>query len=217
MLIANEFRAFAERRAKAVRLIKVAEIESNPFLLDFLVRELGAETTDEIGRFLISKRLERGAGTSMGRTLQSVARIVSGHREEPAVRGVDIQFDQSGTTWLVRVRSGPGINVTSASESIDQLTNAANDVPGARLLLGICYGTVGDMNPTVENRLRDSGVEVKAGEGFWEFLAKGDEGTMAEVEQIAKMVAAEKSALLSQLLDARVSEVARTLSNSRAD
>lgn len=203
--IRQRFEAFVRSRLRGANKLDAAALRPNPFLVDILIRGLGFDRAEQVATFLVNQRFERGAVTSMGTTLQHVARIVAGPESGSGTGGADLEVHRAGIRYFVQVKSGPvTINKDIASEISRDLNSARQRYGGNSVaVLGICYGTNEEVNPIGRGILQERGISILAGVAFWEFLS-GEAGTMDEIQAIARETAQSTAGALTAALKAQV-------------
>ncbi|GMU41876.1 MAG: hypothetical protein AMXMBFR23_27420 [Chloroflexota bacterium] len=203
--IRGKFEAFVRRRLAGATRLDVTELRPNPFLVDILIRGLGFDRAEQVATFIVNQRFERGAVTSMGTTLQDVARIVAGPESGSGTDGADLEVHRDGVRYFVQVKSGPvTINKDIASEISRDLNSARQRYGGNSVaILGVCYGTDLEVNPIGRGILTERGVRILAGAEFWDFLSN-DKGTMDEIQSIARETAQSTAGVLTEALRRQV-------------
>jgi Type II restriction endonuclease EcoO109I len=102
-----------------------------------------------------------------------------------------------GRRHFVQVKTGPDTANKDIAQNIARLLNAARARdPSAICILGVCYGRPDQISKIAKAELQATGVGLKVGAEFWEFIS-GDPVCLVEVLELAGEVA-----------DARVTEAA---------
>ncbi len=188
------FTAFVRDRFRSLRGIKLDDLQVNPFLA-----RLVARTPAELGRFLVDQAWTRGAVTSMGFKLQSVAREVSTAYRTSSVNGADLEADDPilMRRSLMQVKSGPNTIDKGLRDDIRSKLNEAETrtkqggLPKGYVLvkmLGMCYGRLDQRNQWVLD-LGSWGFDVDhIGRAFWQEVT-GDQAAYEQIFNIADRIA----------------------------
>jgi len=176
------FEGFLQRRFKAIRQLKLSDLDVNPFLIRVMRNEMGFETPRDIVRWLLQQRLERGTVTSFGNTLQDVAKLFS---DGTAVEGADILKVKGGKRYHIQVKSGPNPTDSHLSTKTSELLQSAERRNrGSVALFAMCYGAPDRVSSVIKKYVK---VDYLVGKQFWEFISD-DPRCMREVYQIADEV-----------------------------
>ena len=180
------FEGFLRERARAIRRLRIEDLDVNPFLIRLLSKELGLRDARSIVRWLVNQRLERGTVTAFGIALQNAARVFS---EGTGVEGADILKTREGRHYYIQVKSGPNpIPKEQAKRIADLLRSAQRRNRGSVALFGMCYGTRGQVSSIVRKYIGEEGsIDWLAGREFWEFIS-GDPNCVDEIYAIAAEV-----------------------------
>lgn len=177
------FRKFLLNRIKNVRMLKMSDLDINPFLIRILSHELGLDNSEAIVRWLISQRLERGTVTSFGIALQDAAKVFS---EGTGVEGADILKTKKGRHYHIQVKSGPNTIPKDLGVRIAQLLRSAQRRNrGSLTLYGMCYGSNARVSSIVKKYVEEEGgIDWICGKKFWEFISD-DPQCVEEIYEIA--------------------------------
>lgn len=188
------FIKFMTKCFKSLRGMRLESLTINPILA-----RLVARTPSELARFVVDQRWNRTAATSMGFTLQSVAREVATVFRSSAVSGADLEADDQALRRLslMQVKSGPDTVNKDIMDSIQaKLAEAERRVRHSGLpagyvvvkMVGMCYGRPANRNNWVKG-LGSSGFDIDSiGRAFWKTLT-GDPTAYIQVFDIAARVA----------------------------
>lgn len=200
--IEAEFRSFIRRRIAGINDLKPENFHPNPFLAAILGSELMAT-------FPVNQRFERGTVTSFGTTLQNVARIVAGPSSGSGTGGADLEMEADGKRYFVQIKSGPNTASLDIADAISEKLNSARVRygKGATGVLGLCFGTIDEVNPIAKKAFDSRGIEIWAGRQFWTTIAQGDESMFDQVLAIANTVGKDAS-MLHQAFRRKTEELA---------
>ncbi|MGB9872195.1 MAG: PmeII family type II restriction endonuclease [Anaerolineae bacterium] len=203
------FENFLRERARAIRRLRMGDLDINPFLVRLLSKELGLNDARSIVRWLVNQRLERGAVTSFGLALQNVAKVFS---EGTGVEGADILKTRGGRHYYIQVKSGPNpIPKEQAKRIAELLRSAQRRNRGSVALFGMCYGSRDQVSSIVRKYVaEEGGVDWLAGREFWEFIS-GDPDCVDEIDAIAAEVGETfrdaQGQTLAEILEAKLDEL----------
>lgn len=163
---------FHRRRLATVEKLTLAQLlKKNPYL--FRAKNL-AIVSDLIGS-LLDAFLSSSEEKLFGDFLESLALFVAqqtagGHKS--AAPGVDLEFFNSGTHFVVSIKSGPNWGNSSQQSKLAQdLRDAVKRVKQARIVgnvqpvLGICYGKT-------RTTLTRGGFLKVVGQNFWYLISE---------------------------------------------
>ncbi|RME31747.1 MAG: hypothetical protein D6793_11915 [Thermoflexia bacterium] len=108
------FENFLRERARAIRRLRIEDLDVNPFLIRLLSKELGLQDARSIVRWLVNQRLERGTVTSFGLALQKAAQVFS---EGTGVEGADILKTREGRHYYIQREKRPESHPQRAGET----------------------------------------------------------------------------------------------------
>ncbi len=205
------FEDFLRERARAIRRLRIKDLDINPFLIRLLSKELGLKDARSIVRWLVNQRLERGTVTSFGIALQKAARVFS---EGTGVEGADILKIHEGRHYYIQVKSGPNpIPKEQAKRIADLLRSAQRRNWGSVALFRMCYGSQDQVSSIVRKYVaEEGGVDWLAGRKFWEFIS-GDPDCVSEIYAIAAEVGETfrdaQGQTLAEILEAKLDELER--------
>ncbi len=180
------FERFLRNRLRAVRRLRIEDLNVNPFLIRVLASELRLNDAAAIVRWLVSQRLERGMVTAFGIALQEAAGVFS---EGTGVEGADILKVKDGIHYHIQIKSGPNTIPKDLGVRISQLLRSAQRRNrGSVALYGMCYGSAEQVSSIVKKYVYDEGgVDWLSGRKFWEFIS-GEPDCIEEIYRIAAEV-----------------------------
>ena len=203
--IRTEFAAFLRRRIDAARSRVASDDDVNPFLTAVLGPRLMADMR-------VHQTFERGVVTSFGGTLQKIARLVAGPGSGSGTGGADLELTTGGHHYFVQIKSGPKTVNKDIAEAISANLNSARARydAGAVGVLGVCFGTLAQLNKIARPELERRGIEVWIGRDFWTQVGHGDESTYDQLLEIAAQ-ASVAGAELQPLFEEKVAEMSAAL------
>ncbi|MDR0673412.1 MAG: hypothetical protein LBF93_07100 [Zoogloeaceae bacterium] len=162
---------FHDKRIKSLDRLKLKKVlkRKNPYLF----RAKNMLTSEQIVRGLVDAHLSSNEETLFGDWLEGLAIFISQQLHggyKSGIRGIDLEFDDAGTRYIVAIKSGPNWGNSS------QIAKMRSDFVTAKKTLrtshsklnivavnGCCYGR--DNNP-------DKGDYFKyCGQRFWQFIS----------------------------------------------
>lgn len=167
--------SFHAKRISSLDNLKLTKVlkRKNPYLF----KAKHVLTSEQIVKSLVDAYLSSNEETIFGDWLEGLAifinnRVYGGWKS--GITGIDLEFDKSGTRYIVSIKSGPnwGNSRQIAKMSSDFLSAArslrtSNSKLAIVAVNGCCYGT--DRNP-------DKGSYFKyCGQAFWEFISADPE------------------------------------------
>ncbi len=196
------FTEFLRRRIRAIRRLRLRDLDINPFVLRLYSQQLGLSDSESIVRWLVQQRLERGTVTALGTALQRVARVFS---EGTGVEGADIMKTKDGRHYYIQVKSGPNTVPKDMARRISELLHSAQRRnAGSVALFAMCYGSPDRVSSIVRKYVE---VEWIIGKEFWEFISD-DPNCLDEIYTIATEVSQEfrdrQGQTISEVLEARI-------------
>ena len=199
--IRKEFEAFLRRRIAAVSSRIPDSDELNPFLTAVLGPRLMADMR-------VHQAFERGVVTSFGGTLQRVARIVAGQASGSGTGGADLEMTEHERRYFVQIKSGPKTANKDIAEKISDKLNSARARYGAGAtgVLGVCFGTLDQVNPIARPEFENRGIEIWIGRDFWTRISQGEASTYDEILDLASEASVVGSDL-QRVFDLKVSEM----------
>lgn len=165
---------FHQGRIQKLESLKLNELLSrkNPYLF----RAKNIEKCQDLIEGFLDASVSSSEEERFGEFLEGLAIFVSGQTcdgRKSAVPGVDLEFTDDGTQYLVSIKSGPNWGNNAQHERLSQNLNSAvtrirqNDRnANVRAVLGCCYGrskTVG--------QARHGWMKV-VGQSFWHFISE---------------------------------------------
>jgi hypothetical protein len=162
--------SFLEARFKTLDKMRLRDIlGKNPYLF----RSKNLTSVDQLIEAMIEARLSSSEEKKFGDFLERLAIFVSqqtsdGHKS--TARGLDLEFIQGNTLYLVAIKSGPNWGNSSQYQSLEtnfknavRIQRQANSGLSIQPVLGICYGKSPDV---------DTGLYIKKmGQRFWYFIS----------------------------------------------
>jgi len=207
--IRSVFERFLANRAKAIRNLKIEDLNINPFLLRILAKELKLKDARSIVIWLVHQRLERGTVTSFGIALQNAAKVFS---EGSAVEGADILKRKRGRSYHIQIKSGPNTIPKDLGVRISQLLRSAQRRNrGSIALYGMCYGSEQQVSNIVRKYVEEEGgINWISGREFWEFISDVPD-CVSEIYKIAAEVSETfrdvEGKSLTEILEAKIAEL----------
>lgn len=193
--VKEEFTGLVGKAFDSLRGLSLKARPVNPFFAALVAR-----TPDDLARFIVGQRVERGVVTSLGIRIQKVALAVGTAMHPSGVPEADLEGRDEDLKRhrLMQVKIGPDtINKTMASGIERNLKEAENRIKlGGQAkgwvvekMLGMCYGRPEHRSAWVIG-LGKSGFDVdRIGREFWAFIT-GEQDAYKEVFDIALTVAA---------------------------
>ncbi len=169
--VANNIGVFHQKRIQSLDRLKLTDVlrRKNPYLFKAKYL-LGA---DQIVRALIDAHISSNEETIFGDWLEGLAIFINtkafGGRKS-GITGVDLEFDEQGTRYIVAIKSGPNWgNSSQIAKMISDFKTAKKTIRTSNSQMnivavnGCCYGR--DSKP-------DKGDYFKyCGQRFWEFIS----------------------------------------------
>jgi len=205
------FRKFLSNRVKAIRKLKLSDLDINPFLIRILSHELKLNNSKAIIEWLVSQRIERGTVTSFGIALQEAAKVFS---EGTGVEGADILKTKNGRHYHIQVKSGPNTIPKDLGVRIAQLLRSAQRRNrGSVALYGMCYGNKSQVSSIVKKYVQEEGgVDWISGREFWEFIS-GDSQCVEEIYEVIATVGRtfkdSRGETLSEVIENKINELTK--------
>lgn len=158
---------FLDRRYAALKGVTLESLDINPFLLRLMSKTSGIEKAEDIIRWALDQRMERGTVTSFGMLIEGIAKVFSGKTK---TAGADIVKEKGKKTYYIQVKSGPNtVNKDIASEITRLLEDATKGKPNSVGMLGMCYGKGERVSSIIRKYM---GVQTIIGAKFWEFISE---------------------------------------------
>ena len=170
---------FLENRLKTIQKIDFEDYEINSFLLASAKDQLGMKNQNDLARWIVTQRSERGLVTSFGGVLQKIAKTFS---EEATTPGFTMTLKKNGKKYNILVTSGP--NPFAKRQAVDvrrQFEDSVESDSTSIPVLGMCYGNDDAVSNIVKSELK--GMRYYAGGKFWEFLS-GEEKCRDDILKI---------------------------------
>ncbi len=162
---------FHQRRLKSIETLKLDKLlRKNPYLFKAKNIHTATELIDGFLVAFLSSSEEKLFGDFLEGLAVFVAEMTcNGHKS--TATGVDLEFFNRGTHYVVSIKSGPNWGNSSQQNKLEQdLKNAVARVkqarrsPSVQAILGICYGK------TRTGYLR--GYLKIVGQNFWYFISE---------------------------------------------
>jgi hypothetical protein len=168
--INQEVDRFLEARFKTLDKMRLKDIlGKNPYLF----RAKNLTSVEQLMDAMIEARLSSSEEKKFGDFLERLAIFVSQETSDgrkSTARGLDLEFFEGNTLYLVAIKSGPNWGNSSQYQSLEAnfktakvVQRQANSGFNIQPVLGICYGK----SPDVDNGL----YIKKTGQRFWQFLS----------------------------------------------
>jgi hypothetical protein len=172
--VEDHISVFHGKRIAKIGQLKLKNVlqKKNPYL--FKAKYL--QTAEEIIRELVNAYISSSEETMFGDWLEGLAifinqKVYSGWKS--GIKGIDLEFDNNGSRYIVSIKSGPNWGNSSQIEKMENVFNIAKKTlrtSDSKLQIicvnGCCYGK--DNNP-------DKGSYYKyCGQTFWEFIGGGE-------------------------------------------
>ena len=162
---------FHEKRLQSLDGLKLRKVlnRKNPYLF----KAKNVLTSEEIIKGLLDAQISSSEETIFGDWLEGLAifineKVYAGRKS--GIEGIDLEFDQDGTRFIVNIKSGPNWgNSTQIRKMIEDFKRAKRILrtSGAKFSIeainGCCYGR--DNNP------EKGDYRKLCGQRFWEFIS----------------------------------------------
>lgn len=161
------FERFLSKKIQSLEELSLSDMGINPFLIAVVGDQIGIANSDDLARWMVLQRIERGTSTAFGATLKHVAREFCNADPLP---GMDGRIERGGSVYNLLITSGPKHNYAAVHCMRDRLQATKSDEPDSVPMLGMCYGndsSVGDMTKKYLD-----GIHQIAGRDFWTFLSE---------------------------------------------
>ena len=168
---------FHDKKIDKLKKLKIDDIvkRKNPYLF----KAKGTDTANDFVKAVLDATVSSGEETMFGNFLEKIAievcKQVRGGRKS-GVKGLDLEFEEGHTKYLISIKSGPNWGNSSQIEALIKKFNDAKKtlatsggVAGLTIVCieACCYGT--DNNP-------EKGTHQKlCGQRFWELISGGNE------------------------------------------
>ena len=161
--VKKQLQGIAQARFNALDKLSIETLDFNPFLL----RLLGFETPREIAEFMVTQRTERGAVTSYGQRIQTIAKLIT--TRGTGVEGADICKEKNGRRYYIQMKAGPNTPDKDILQQINTLLQGAiRRNHGSVALLGMTYGKRDRVSSIIQ---KYSQINWLIGKEFWEFIS----------------------------------------------
>jgi hypothetical protein len=164
---------FHNARLDRLARISLTEVlrKKNPYLF----RAKNMLTAGDLVRAILDAFLSSSEEKLFGDFLESLAVFISGQTcdgKKSTAEGLDLEFDQAGTRYLISIKSGPNWGNSSQVRRLEEnfkravvVQRQAHSGLTIQPVLGICYG---------RSATSDRGVYLRImGQSFW-YLLSGD-------------------------------------------
>jgi hypothetical protein len=203
------FYATRFERLHAIQLKNVLK-RKNPYLF----KAKNIQTAEELVRQVLDAYLSSREETIFGDYLEQlsihVCGLVYGGRKS-GIRGIDLEFEKDGISYLVAIKSGPNwansdqiekmkINFRTAKRTLGTSGSTTNVVA----VNGCCYGK--DNNPEKDEYLK------LCGQRYWEFIS-GDENLYLEMIKPLGQQAKEKDEEFGEEYARKINEMTQQMLN----
>ena len=180
--IRSIFEGFLKRSMRRISRLRLDDFDFNPFLLRILAGGMGFSRAEDVVRWMVQQRLERGMVTSFGTALEKVALAFG---DTTGVEGADMMLTREGRHYYIQVKSGPNtVPKDLADRTSDLLQSVQRRNRGSVAIFGMCYGNPDRVSGIVKTHIK---VDYYIGKDFWAFIS-GEEDCMEEIFRIAAEV-----------------------------
>ncbi len=180
--IRSIFEEFLRRSMRRISRLRLDDFDFNPFLLRILAGGMGFSSAEDVVRWMVQQRLERGMVTSFGTALEKVALVFG---ETTGAEGADMMLTRDGRHYYIQVKSGPNtVPKDLADRTSELLQSVQRRNRGSVALFGMCYGNPDRVSGIVRTHIK---VDYYIGKEFWSFIS-GEEGCIEEIFAIAAEV-----------------------------
>jgi len=201
--VENNIGSFHEKRISSLDSLKLSKIlkRKNPYL--FKTKYI--LTAEEIIRGLVDAHISSNEETIFGDWLEGLAifinnKVYGGWKS--GIKGIDLEFDNSGIRYIVNIKSGPNWgNSSQLSKMITDFKTAkktlrtSNSQIKITSINGCCYG---------QDNTPDKGDYFKyCGQIFWEFIS-GNTNLYTEIIEPLGHMAKEKNDSFIKLYAQRI-------------
>ncbi len=141
-----------------------ADLAINPFLAG----TLKLESEEDILKFFITQRLQRGIVTSFGSLLQEIAKILD---SEANKEDIDLVIKKNDKIHYVQLKSGPeGFTRPALRKTKGAFSKVKIENPTCVTTIAFCYGIKSQLSKIWGKELYESADIVLVGKEFWDYF-----------------------------------------------
>ena len=150
----------------------------------FLAGALKLENEEDILKFFITQRLQRGIVTSFGSLLQEIAKILD---SEANKEDIDLLIKKDNKVHYVQLKSGPeGFTRPALRKTKGAFNKLKTENPACVTTIAFCYGIKSQLSKIWGKELYESADIVLVGKEFWDYFF--GEGFYEELIDIFKSI-----------------------------
>jgi len=210
--IRQHFKKFLDSRFKSIEELSIDDFELNPFLIACIKNQINLKTQNDLARWLVRQRVERGFVTGFGLTLQKIAKEFSSEKPLP---GLTMKLKKSGKTYNLMIKSGPNPYPMQPAMDMEKILLDTKKIePDSIPLFCMCYGDENSVSNIVKKYMNE--VKYLVGKNFWEFIS-GDNDCENKILNIAKEIGTNykdiKGNSLHLIIENKVKYVEKQLKN----
>ena len=177
--VKRQTRKFLKDRISGIEKLRLDDIELNPFLIASIKNQFGMKNQNDLAKWIINQRIERGLVTAFGGVLQKIAKEFANQPTQP---GFTITLKKNGKKYNIIITSGPNpYAVTQATDLRNRMMESKRRDPTSIPILGMCYGNDDVVSSIVKKELKE--IKYFAGKEFWSFIS-GDKNCRDEIIKI---------------------------------
>lgn len=165
--IQMHFEHFLDNKITSIMNLSISDLDINIFLVASVRNQLRIKTSYDLSEWLVRQRLERSMVTSLGSTLQNIAKEFSNEKPLPNLTARIIR-DQKIYNLIIKSGSNHNVQVTRDIQRI--LLQTKNKEPDSIPIFGICYGQESMISSIVKKYT--NGIHVLIGNDFWSFISE---------------------------------------------
>lgn len=144
--------------------LKRENLAVNPFLAG----ALKLESEEDILKFFITQRLQRGIVTSFGSLLQEIAKILD---SEANKEDIDLVIKKGDKVHYVQLKSGPeGFTRPALRKTKGAFSKLKVENPQCVTTIAFCYGIKSQLSKIWGKELYESADIVLVGKEFWDYF-----------------------------------------------
>lgn len=134
----------------------------------FLAGALKLESEEDILKFFITQRLQRGIVTSFGSLLQEIAKILD---SEANKEDIDLVIKKDDKVHYVQLKSGPeGFTRPALRKTKGAFNKLKTENPACVTTIAFCYGIKSQLSKIWGKELYESADIVLVGKEFWDYF-----------------------------------------------
>ena len=213
--IRSIFEEFLRRSMRRISGLRLGDFDFNPFLLRILAGGMEFSGAEEVVRWMVHQRLERGMVTSFGTALEKVALVFG---ETTGAEGADMMLTRDGRHYYIQVKSGPNtVPKDLADRTSELLQSVQRRNRGSVAIFGMCYGNPDRVSGIVKTHIK---VDYYIGKEFWAFIS-GEENCVEEIFELAAEVGDsfedESGKTFHEVVEEKIAELTREFRQSYGD